>query len=353
MMSTRSAFWRWALVGAIASGVLLWAQAQSLGGPAGLLQVGETSDLRPLIESELGEVPLVPGPGHDGQIYYAMGLDLSGDEVAPLLDHGAYRYRRILFPLIASAFGVLGGDALLFGMIATTVLAAAVAAGATAAAGTRLGLSEWVGVAVVLNPGFWLSVRLLTADTVALALMASGLLMFLTRERLSIWAFALSTLAKDVYLVTPGGLSIGKSRRRWLLAIVPFVVLVIWMTWLTLTLGEGFTRRGNLSWPLTGIIDASVNWANFDAAEWLYVSFALASVGVGVAIGLLRRGWLRWSILGWSALGLISSNWVWDFGNNAARIFAPIAVLIVLGFGSYADASIAGTSTTLASRKVS
>ena len=195
--------------------------------------------------------------------------------------------------------------------------------------------------------------RLLTADTVALALMALGLLLFLTQERLSAWIFALSTLAKDVYLVTPGGLSIGRNRPRWLLVVVPSAVLVVWMTWLTFTLGDGFTGRGTLSWPITGIIDASVNWANFDAEEWLYLGFALASVGFGVAIGLVRRGWLRWSILGWSALGLISSNWVWDLGNNAARIFAPIAVLIVLGFGSYADASTAGTSTTLESRRVS
>jgi hypothetical protein len=180
--------------------------------------------------------------------------------------------------------------------------------------------------------------------------MALGLLILLTRERLSIWIFALSTLAKEVYLVTPGGLSIGKNRKRWLFAIVPSAVLVVWMTWLTLNLGDGFTGRSNLSWPFTGIIGASANWAHFDTEEWLYLSFALASVGVGVAIGLLRRGWLRWSILGWSALGIISSNWVWDFGNNAARAFAPIAVLIVLGFGSYADASTAGISATLESR---
>ena len=81
-----------------------------MGGIEGLLQVGETSDVRPLIESQLGEVPLAPGSGHDGQIYYAIGLDLDGDEVGPLLDHAAYRYRRILYPLVASGFGLFDGN---------------------------------------------------------------------------------------------------------------------------------------------------------------------------------------------------------------------------------------------------
>jgi hypothetical protein len=32
----------------------------------------------------------------------------------------------------------------------------------------------------------------------------------------------------------------------------------------------------------------------------------------------------------WTALAIVSSNWVWDFGNNVARAFAPIMVLCAL-----------------------
>jgi hypothetical protein len=44
-------------------------------------------------------------------------------------------------------------------------------------------------------------------------------------------------------------------------------------------------------------------------------------------------------------LGVVSSDWVWDFGNNAARAFAPIVVLLAL--------SVAQTGTDAGSRQVS
>jgi hypothetical protein len=323
---------------------LLWAQSTAVGGIEGLLQVGETSNLRPLIEGELGEVPLAPGPGHDGQIYYAIGLDLNGDEVGPLLDHAGYRYRRILYPLLASGLGTLDGSALLIGMILITVVATAVAAGATAAIATRVGLSEWAALAVLLNPGVWLSVRLLTSDTLALALMMLGLLALGSRLALPATSFALSTLAKDVFVVTPIGLAFGRDRKRWAIAGISLLVLLAWMTWLTITFGGGFTGRGNVSLPFVGIVTSAANWAELDVEELVYLAFALVTLVAGLVVGITRKGWLRWPILGWTALALISSNWVWDFGNNAARAFAPLAVLIVLSFGHEAIQATAATA---------
>jgi hypothetical protein len=146
-------------------------------------------------------------------------------------------------------------------------------------------------------------------------------------------SFALSTLAKDVFVVTPIGLAVSRDRRRWVLGGISLLVLLAWMTWLTVTFGGGFTGRGNVAIPLMGLIDAAANWPNLDAEELTYLVFGLVSVLAGLIVGITRSNWLRWPILGWTALALISSNWVWDFGNNAARAFAPLAVLVVLSFG--------------------
>lgn len=329
-MKPRAAFWTWAVLGAVAAGLMLGAQAAAMGGVSGLLQVGANSALRPIIETELGEVPLAPGPGHDGQISYAIGLDLQGEVVPGLLDHGAYRYRRVLYPLVASGFGLLDGHALLWGMILMTVVSTAVATGTVAALSRRLGRSDWLALVVMLNPGVWLSIRLLTSDVLALALMVVALATVQLSRRWSASAFAASVLAKDVYLATPAGLASDGPRRRWLLAAAPLVALIAWMTWLTWTLGDGFTGRGNLALPFTGIWEGSANWGNLDPDEWLDLGFALASVAAGLVYSAIGSGWLRWSILAWSLLGVVSSNWVWDFGNNAARAFAPIVVLIAL-----------------------
>jgi hypothetical protein len=95
-------------------------------------------------------------------------------------------------------------------------------------------------------------------------------------------------------------------------------------------MGEGLSGRGNLALPFVGIITAFPVWATFDSAELMYLLFALASVAAGLVYSTLVKGWLRWPILAWSILGLVSSDWVWDLGNNAARVFAPIVVLIAL-----------------------
>ncbi len=329
VVSATTAFWKWSLIGGFAAGLLVVAQANAVGGYAGLLQVGEDSALRPVIEDELGDIPVVPHGGHDGQISYAIALDLMGDEVPELLDHGAYRYRRILYPAVASLLGLLDGEALLAGMIVLSVLSAAAATGLTGAVAARFGRSDWFAVAVLFNPGVWLSVRLLTSDVVALALMLGGLYWLVVGRRGAVAAFALSVLAKDSYLTTPGGLAISRDHQRWRLLLVALATLTIWMTWLTFTIGEGFSSRGNLGMPFMGIIEASDVWGTFEPSELLYLIFALASVAVGLVYSLLVRSWLRWPILGWSLLGVISSNWVWDLGNNAARVFAPILILIV------------------------
>jgi len=331
-MSPKAAFWRWFALGAITSALLLFAQSSAVGGVAGLLQVGETSSLRPIIEEQLGEISLASGPGHDGQIYYGIGLDLRGRTVPELLDHGAYRYRRILYSLTASVGGILDGWGLLYGMIVVTVASTAVAAGSVAAMAARNGRSDWFALAVLLNPGVWLSVRLLTGDMLALSMMAVGLFWFTKRRKSSIAAFALSALSKDIYLTTPAGLAISQDRRRWSFFLVPLLVMILWMSWLTFTMAEGFTGRGNLTIPFVGIVDGAANWANLDAEEWIYLIFALVSVAAGLVTAVFRASWLRWSILGWALLGILSSNWVWDFGNNAARAFAPIAVLLALSY---------------------
>jgi hypothetical protein len=329
-LKTHATFWRWAAIGLATAVFLVWAQANAVGGLAGLLQVGEVSAVRPIIEGQLGTIPLADGPGHDGQIYYAIGLDLGGDEVGPLLDHAAYRYRRILLPLVASGFGLLDGHALLYGLVAVGVASMAVSAGLVAAMASRAGRSELIALVILLNPGMWLSVQLITSDALAVAFMLTGL-HALTRGAVRsnpIW-FALSALSKDVFLTTP--VSLGVASRRWATVAYPTVAMGLWMAFLTLRLEDGFASRGNLDWPFLGLIEATANWANLDNTEWVYLIFALGSVVAGVVFGA-RRSWLRWPIAAWTALALVSSNWVWDFGNNAARAFAPIAVMVGLSY---------------------
>jgi hypothetical protein len=340
----RRAFAKWSIIGIATASLLLVGQAADLGGAKGLLQVGESSPLRPFIEAELGDVPLAPLVGHDGQIFYAMGLDLDGSEIGHLVDRGTYRFRRILYPVLASGGGLLDGEALIWGMITVTVISMGVATGAVAAIAARSGRSDWLALAVVLNPGMWLSIRLLTGDTLAMAAMTGALWAVVAGSRSAVAWFTAAVLTKDVQLMTPAGLMANRDR-KWSLILAPLGALVAWMVIVGLSLGEGLTGTGNLTLPFLGIFEASSNWTS-DAAELFYLVFALLTVAGGLVYAVLRQTWLRWSIAAWVGLALISSSWVWDLGNNAARAFAPILVLIAI-----AEAHPEGRSEGLRSRK--
>lgn len=327
-VSSKEAFFRWAAVGLVVASVLVGTQAASLGGLAGLLQVGENSGLQSMITEQLGEIPLTQGVGHDGQIFYAIGLDLDGNEVSELVDHAAYRYRRILYPLAASVFGLLDGWALLWGMVVLGGLSMAISAGVVASMATRVGKTEYLALAVVLNPGVWLSVRLLTSDVFALALILGALYVF-TQQRHTKAAsvFALSGLAKDVALATP--IPLGGQWRSWKMILIPAGALSLWVLLLSLRFGEGFSSRGNLDWPFQGMLDATAVWPTLGPSELTYIGFALASVVAGIVFSF-RRTWLRLPIVAWTALAILSSDWVWNLGNNAARVFAPLPILVAL-----------------------
>jgi len=329
-MTGRGLAVRWFLLAVVVGAIMVWAEAQSSGGLAGLLRVGDESVARPIVEEHLGDVPLAEGFGHDGQFFYAIGVDLNGDVMSQRAGDWAYRYRRILYPLVASGFGLLDGKALLYGMVATSVLSFGVAAAAAAWITHRLGVSEWVVLAILINPGIWLAVRLLTSDTLALALMLVGLAAVLANRRTSPIPLALSLLAKEVYLPTPAGLAVSRDRRRWLDFLIPVGVLLAWLAWLSATMTSGFTPRNNLALPAAGIVEAASNWASQGTADWFYLILAFVFVGSGLVAGLVMKGWLRWPILAWVGVALISSEEVWEFGNNAARVLAPIVVLIAL-----------------------
>ena len=80
-----------------------------------------------------------------------------------------------------------------------------------------------------------------------------------------------------MYLVTPAGLALSRDRRRWALLAVPLVALLAWMTWLNVTMGQGFAARDNLALPFMGLVNASSNWPSLSGEDWFYLLFALIS----------------------------------------------------------------------------
>lgn len=330
------------LIGLLTALGFQWSQAQAFQGEAsGLLGVGENSDLRPLIEGDLGPVPLWPGSGHDGQISYAIARDPSGLIVAPLLDHGGYRYRRILYPTLAGGGGLLSPPWTLWGLILWSAIGIGLSAVAGGILAERFALRPWVVAIIILSPGAWLSARLLTSDALGFGLALLGLAIWTTgRRNPASILFALAPLAKDQFLLVGIVVALaeafgGRIRQAARVALATVAPLFLWALTLELSIGGGLSPRSNFDLPFAGILESATTiWPLASGKDSFYTIVA----GAGVIVGLVG-GWVTTSrlfrLLSWSWVGVavIASSWIWDLGNNSVRVLAPALVFGAIAIG--------------------
>jgi hypothetical protein len=330
----------WFVVGAFSISVLQFSQAQATGGIGGLIKVGADHPLAEAITSEVPGIPVAPGLGHDGQLYYAIGLDLTGNEIPAMMEpveSAAYRYRRIGYPALSSLFGLLDGSRLIWGMAVVNAASVGLAAAATAAIAQHFRRTPWAALAVVLNPGVWLSALLLTADNLALAVGLLAVLAFLKRQvGWATAALAVAVLTKEAALAFSLGLAgfawwstRDRKTAGWLIAgsVLP---LAAWLTIVHAGIGNLLASGAALGLPFDGLVTAAGVWGDQSLQNNLFNGLTLAFMAVG-AFGLFDRRLLwRWLIWPWIVIALVSSRFVWIFGNNSVRVFAPMIVLTVL-----------------------
>jgi hypothetical protein len=356
---TRGAFVVTTALALLLAAGLLTLQTSAVDGWAGLLQVGEESELRPFVERQLGPVPLAPGDGHDGQISFAIGTDLTGSEVPELLDHAGYRYRRILYPALSSGLGVLDGQALLVGLIVLAAAGFAVACGSIGHVAARRTLPLWALLGIFVNPGAWLGMWMLTSDALGLGFALAAVAAFISgRSSLTIGLLMAAVLTKDQYLLVAAGLALVQWKsdrvRAGAMVFAPVAGLAAWSWWVSTTIEGGFTPRGNLALPFAGIAAAMGNWRYSTSQDLVLGWFTLALVLVATAVALWsrRRLWIA-LIIPWSLLAICSSEWVWNVGNNAARVFAILGAFSVLAYADGARSRLTGPALEHAHCEVS
>lgn len=339
-MRPRILFFFWFTLTVLAIGAIQFSQARSMGGLGGLLGVGESHGVREVIEKQIPGVPLVSGIGHDGQLFYAIAVDPLGRFVPEAMEPDespSYRYRRIGYPALSGLFSVLEGHSVIWAMALLNTLSAGVGAGSVALIARHLSLTPWLAIGVLMNPGVWLSARLLTADNLALAGGLLGILACLKgRPWLATIPLAFAVLTKEVAIVFAlalAGHALASKRPQVALQLVlgALIPIGLWLAYVHSAIGDVLSTSGNLSWPFGGLIEASSVWPDQRLRDNIWIAvlatfIVLACVGFSRSRPLWR--WLTWS---WIAVALISSHLVWDVGNNAIRTLAPIITLTVLG----------------------
>jgi len=198
--------------------------------------------------------------GYDGQFVYYIATELDPTNVAIHLDVPAYRYQRILLPLLAHAFS-LGNVEIIPWMIVLLEIVFLVCG--TWAVGELLaswGVSRWYSLVYGFWAGFMLAIITDLPEPLAYALVVLGILMLERKQYMLGWFFlGISAFAKEVTLIyIVACLIVYITTRRWketiylgLIGILPYLIFQLWL--LTVFGRPGFGSGGEMATPFEWI----------------------------------------------------------------------------------------------------
>lgn len=240
--------------------------------------------------------------GYDGQFAYQIALNPL--DAAPHLDVPAYRYQRILYPLLVRlvAFGL--PSLIPWGLILVNLVAIGVGTWATERLLVEFGANRWYALAYGLYGGLMLGLRADLNEPLAQALVQLAILAW--EKKAKGWAamgFALAALAKETaliflfaYLLFAAGKRAWGAAARLAAGCMPFTLyqLVLWVWLGNPGIGSGGAGATNFSLcPLGGWLTvAQVSWPAFLVISLVIVPMAIfpSLIGTWVSIRQLIAG---------------------------------------------------------------
>ena len=231
-----------ALIAAILVGVVI---AREGGDPLALARIG----------TRYSEGDPVGSEGYDGQFIYYISLDPNPRTVARRLDAPAYRYQRLLLPLMARALSFGKSEWMPWVLALVGIVSQAAGAAAVTGLMSAWGQNRWYALVYGLFPGLLLSLRLDLPEPLAFGLVAGSLLALTKGKKVLGWLLLGTALfAKETTALF--GLAVlleAAWRRRWrdaaglLAALAPYGVF---QAWLWVTFGEpGLASGGAMATP--------------------------------------------------------------------------------------------------------
>lgn len=233
---------------------LMFARAQ--GSSDALLGAGRTGPSWALIHEEIPDIAAGDGLGHDGQQFYVVARQpLDPAAGRDHLDWPAYRYRRILFPLVAGALAPGGGRALIAAFVLVSL--AGVALGARALQKMD-GSPWWLPLTMAAAPVTILSLPYSLSDAFGTGLALMAVALAGRRRWAAVLAFAVAAaLTRESLVIVALGLALTPGMpRRWRIAVatVPSAAVAAWSLWSAGRMGVPVSEAGTaqLALPFTG-----------------------------------------------------------------------------------------------------
>lgn len=272
------------------------------------------------IGTRFSEVDPQGEPGYDGQFSYYMARDLAPDRVSEYLDVPAYRYQRILYPLLARVLALGRVE-----LVPWTLLGLNWVVHSLATLGVCWVLrQQHIRVRYALIYGLWVgliaSVGLDLHESLAYGLIVGAWVMRMNR-RDDIFAIllCLALFAKETSLLFwaaaffPLYRTQGRRSSLWILLSGGFLYL-LWQVWLWQTFGKvGIASGGDMAtgfeWiPLMGIIRiAFINIRVFGLFLLIFGPMVILPALWGLVVSWNERGWLLddWALFSLFLHGLL------------------------------------------------
>lgn len=322
-----------ALLGTVVTTVLVLGDVRRNGNnPLNLIQPGTQGPSADAIRRDFPDAPLPAGIGHDGQQFYAVArqpMHLSA--VADDLDRPRYRLQRPLYPWLAWLLHPQGGGARLIDAMflvgIASLIGLGVAAGALAAS---LDASPLWAFAAPILPGAYVSLRISTADALALALSVAAAA-FVVRHRTAagVVAAIAATLAKEVSLLTVIGVTIWRrDRASRLAAAMALATAAAWWLFLRFAVDASGPQVVEFVAPFSGFAKALPHWIEGEE-QWGLVSVVATVFGVAALAVRGIRG-LGWVVVLHVALVVILSEDAIGLATNAPRSTMPLMLFAAL-----------------------
>lgn len=198
--------------------------------------------------------------GYDGQFVYYIARDPAPQRVRAYLDVPAYRYQRILLPLLARLLSLGRVEWIPWALVGIGLLSLGLGTWAMQELLQVWGIKRRYALIYGLWAGFLLALIVDLPEPLAYGLVVGGLLAEERGHRLTGWLLlGLAAFAKEVTWLFPVGLGLqALGQRRWkeaagifLIAGLPFALFQVWL-WVTF--GQpGFGSGGDLATPFEWI----------------------------------------------------------------------------------------------------
>ncbi|MBW1712771.1 MAG: hypothetical protein JRJ59_06455 [Deltaproteobacteria bacterium] len=348
-----------ALVSAALFGLLVLALALAHGGHvSALMMLPQEGHCYQTLGAPQG-IAVFPQVGYDGHLFYYIARDLGMAEGCA----GAYRYQRILYPVLVWLLS-LGSEGLMPLMMSLiNVLSIGLGTWLMARWLAELGRSPWLALVYGLSMGHVIIVQYALAGALASTLALAGAYLAVQRQRL-VWAaifFSLALLTRETVVLLWAPLILWSAWQRkwpaamWLsLALVPYLAweAVLWARFgqspLFGTNAEAVTfNLEGLRW-LFSHLDFSSGWAEAlrQASSLPYLAFVLICLAAG-GLGLIRgHGLWAWVVLFQAAVCLVLGRGMWAYVTSIGRIsvtLVPACLFLSLIAGKWTRRLLIGS----------